>query len=894
MLQQYRVEAGRGIKGSHNGMDDMRGVFNVPNYSTDPQVREDFFGIIEDIHRRRKPYVLMENICGLPADAETRLRFDIDVQLPYDGDHPLALNLAVAHNFCATLWQVLHECTNISGASRFFIDAKGAPTPAGAGMWKHGIKIVCADIKCTHKDMLGIRQLLNERYSEWGHEEWLSGKEAQETQIIDDCIYKNNGTMLHGAVKAKQQQHGGYNTVKVMGGDDLHYFSDGDLHDFSFGELLRLKSILHHDEDTAKLEWQEGEEPVLLSRRGTKRSSSGNAVRAAAHAHYTNRLTTAEVQHIYEEAGGALQLQEIAGAQAGTMSWREVSPGTDARVCLVPDCNGAGHSDNALLIEGYSGLRYRCCSTGKSTYLTNWPSDDELLFGGDVGLAMLYAKLRGHDVKNIGGDGEKARFIVYCDKSALWKPRYNSYIRGREIPTLVTVYIDPVLDEWMPLLHKAREAAAARKEANEVDLEKDAELEELNNKVRPYTALKTELAKSSKRDAILKDIFTYVRDMEFEALLDVNKDIFSCRNGIIDLPTATLRARTREDMQTRAVNIDYNPNSPRIPEVMQILSDITLAAPDRLNRPALLERLLRLLGYTITGHVREEIIIFLLGRSARNGKGIIESLLQKILGHMFYQAPTTFLTAVKAVSAGSAAPHMMALRGARGLHLDELPAGVALDVQMIKNLTGGADISGRNLFEGQTSFSPTAVPWANTNEMPIIKAEPAILQRIEIIPCDAKFRTPGDAVFPYDPNDKTHFKKDPKLRDNLPVEAFLAVVVEGAKRWYESGLGEKPECCKLVCREFAADNDTLQNWIENECELTPRAGEDDALVACSSALIAYNIYRQAQVPPLPVIKRRELHDQMAAKGFQKQDDYRKQGSPYNLKNVYVGLRLSYE
>lgn len=257
---------------------------------------------------------------------------------------------------------------------------------------------------------------------------------------------------------------------------------------------------------------------------------------------------------------------------------------------------------------------------------------------------------------------------------------------------------------------------------------------------------------------------------------------------------------------------------------------------------------------------------------------------------MFYQAPQSFLTACKAVSAGAASSHMMALRGARVVHLDELPAGVALDAQMIKYISGGADISGRELFGTQTSFSPTAVPWANTNEMPIIKAEPAILQRIEIIPCDAKFRTPGDAKFPYDANDKTHFIKNTKLRENLPVEAFLAVVVQAAKRWYEGGLGEKPACCKLACDAFAAENDTLQSWINDECELGPREGVDPALILCSSAFSGYNNYRARQEPALPPIKKRDMHEQMAAKGFAKIDDYRKAHSQYNFKCVYAGLK----
>ena len=290
--------------------------------------------------------------------------------MPFDGDHPLALNRAVAHTFCAALWKVLRANTNIRGSSRFFIDLKGAPISVGDGKWKHGMKITCADIKCTHGAMLGVRQLMYERFAFWGHPEWLPvGTEIGPTQIIDDCIYRKNGTMLHGATKKAQRQHGGYETVAMMAGDDLSCFRNGDLADLSFSERLRFKSILHHDEATVTMVWKAGHEPIVADERASKRqrTSSARAMLDDAEAHFPNRLTTANVQRIYSEAGGLQQLQEIAGARAGTMSWRERSPGVDMRACLVPQCEGAGHSDNALLIKCPRGLMYLCCSMNERT-----------------------------------------------------------------------------------------------------------------------------------------------------------------------------------------------------------------------------------------------------------------------------------------------------------------------------------------------------------------------------------------------------------------------------------------------------------------------------------------------------------------------------------------------
>ena len=696
-MGRYR---GGGGKGTHNGMDDTCGVFTVPDYATDADVRERYFtDIIEDLHRRGAPYALMENIGYLPEDALTRLRFDIDAALPFDGDHPLALNRAVAHNFCAVLWRVLRADTNIRGSSRFFIDLKGAPTPVGDAKWKHGMEITCADIKCTHGAMRGVRQLMYQRFAAWGRPEWLpAGTEIGATQIIDDCIYKSNGTMLHGATKKAQRQHGGYETVAVMAGDDLSCFSDGDLADLSFSDRLRLKSILHHDEATVAMAWKEGMEPIMADERAAKRrrTSTARTMLADAENHFTNKLTTADVQRIYSEAGGVGQLQQIAGARAGSITWRERSPGNDSRACLVPECNGTGHSDNALLIECIRGLAYLCCSTNKRTFLKEWESDEDLLFGGDLGLAKLYARLRAHDVKNTAGDNTQAKFYVFDETTALWKERHNSFVREREIPKLIEVYIAPELAKLERELKALRAEAAAidrlcaRRKRGPTSAEKKVleSLEAAEERSQQLQSLKGYIQRSGSREGILKDIFSSVRDMEFAELLDADKDLYSCRNGVIDLRTATLRARTRADMQTQMVNLNYDPNSPRIPEAMQILTDITLA--ERLGRPDLLERLLRLMGYSITGHSSEDIIIFLMGKLGRNGKGIVETVMMEVVGHMFYQAPQTFLTACKPVSAGAASPHAHD-GAAEGAHLlrrrdpCQHPAGRAAELNGVNN-----------------------------------------------------------------------------------------------------------------------------------------------------------------------------------------------------------------
>jgi hypothetical protein len=139
-----------------------------------------------------------------------------------------------------------------------------------------------------------------------------------------------------------------------------------------------------------------------------KRKATTPALLAAAKKQATEKskqkLTFEDVLVIYREAGGNLSLQEIPGPTEGTMSWRELSPGHDSRRCLCPACDGAMHSDNALLTDTDKGLLYTCLSTRNKHFLTVVETELDLCCGGDRGLAKLVALIKQGDIYNVSGD----------------------------------------------------------------------------------------------------------------------------------------------------------------------------------------------------------------------------------------------------------------------------------------------------------------------------------------------------------------------------------------------------------------------------------------------------------------------------------------------------------
>ena len=71
---------------SHNGLLPTAGKFQLPDYSTDADVRRELFETIDAVRSAKTSFCIMENQHYLPNDFPTRYRIDLDVTLPSDND----------------------------------------------------------------------------------------------------------------------------------------------------------------------------------------------------------------------------------------------------------------------------------------------------------------------------------------------------------------------------------------------------------------------------------------------------------------------------------------------------------------------------------------------------------------------------------------------------------------------------------------------------------------------------------------------------------------------------------------------------------------------------------------------------------------------------------------
>jgi len=279
--------------------------------------------------------------------------------------------------------------------------------------------------------------------------------------------------------------------------------------------------------------------------------------------------------------------------------------------------------------------------------------------------------------------------------------------------------------------------------------------------------------------------------------LDPDPWLLNVENGTLDLRTGKLREHRRTDRITKLAPVEYDPGA---------------AAP---TWEAFLERVLpsealrrfvqKVVGYSLTGDVSEQILLFMYGVGA-NGKSTFLNTVMEMLGDYAIQSAPDLLT----VKQGAHPTELADLMGARFVASIEVEDGRRLAESLVKQMTGGDKIKARRMRQDFFQFSPTHKLFLAANHKPVVRGtDHAIWRRIKMIPFEVTI-----------PKDEQDPKLTEKLRAELP--GILAWAVRGCLDWQREGLGE-PDEVKNATASYRADMDVLAQFIDECCFVGPNA-----------------------------------------------------------------------
>lgn len=278
---------------------------------------------------------------------------------------------------------------------------------------------------------------------------------------------------------------------------------------------------------------------------------------------------------------------------------------------------------------------------------------------------------------------------------------------------------------------------------------------------------------------------------------DDDPDLLNCPNGLVNLRTGDLLPHSPDQRFTACTRAAYQPEA----DVQPWLAWLTAAAG-----PDAAAWLQLAVGYTLTGHTREEVLFYLYGPS-RSGKGVFLETLNHLLGAPLAAAvPFDLLTAPRDVDAQNF--RLAPLGAARLVIANESNPYERFNEAKLKTLTGGDSIQAA--FKGRDSFTfrPQFKIWLTSNQP--VNADPddeAVWGRLRLI------------AFPHSHLGQEDKGLKERLRTPPLLEAVLAWAVHGAVRWYRlgsAGLPELPGSARLKADQ-RSDLDHVAAWLDERC-----------------------------------------------------------------------------
>lgn len=282
---------------------------------------------------------------------------------------------------------------------------------------------------------------------------------------------------------------------------------------------------------------------------------------------------------------------------------------------------------------------------------------------------------------------------------------------------------------------------------------------------------------------------------------DTKDDLFGCENGVLDFAEECFRPYRFDDFITFSCGYDFTPQLLEFKVIdakgncrqvaaedltadfnasYTLIMDIyTKIFPDEELR----KYFFKIIATGLSGRAIEKFFVF--NGAGRNGKGMTNEFLEKVFGSYFVSvSPTIFSENQKTKSSAAANPEIAKLDKKRYIVSKEPAKDAPLHNSVIKDLTGGGNTSGRNLYSSKTNVKLCGTHVMECNDKPPFSESPkdADAERINDIFFGSKFctmteewdETTGEKnhVYPLDASLKATLK-DSNVHKNTMLNMLL-------------------------------------------------------------------------------------------------------------------------
>lgn len=215
----------------------------------------------------------------------------------------------------------------------------------------------------------------------------------------------------------------------------------------------------------------------------------------------------------------------------------------------------------------------------------------------------------------------------------------------------------------------------------------------------------------------------------------------------------------------------------------------------------------RVLAITLTGYADRALPI-LLGETGR-GKTQVVALIMSLLRTYAHSANPKLLSP----NPNEHDTIVFDLKGRRLSFIDEAPSEAKAGQERLKQLTGGGELTGRQMNQDSITFAPTHTFVLTANDEPVL-TDPAVRSRSRLIPCD------GDPEAVRQARAAIGSVTGAAWRFEAP--GVLAWLMGEAAAWLAepttAAQAAAPERIRFLAEQFGAEQDPVAVWVVEECE----------------------------------------------------------------------------
>lgn len=290
---------------------------------------------------------------------------------------------------------------------------------------------------------------------------------------------------------------------------------------------------------------------------------------------------------------------------------------------------------------------------------------------------------------------------------------------------------------------------------------------------------------------------------------DVDPYALNLINGVYHLDTMTFEPGHRaSDMMTQIANVAYDPEA-----TSPLFEDFLMSIFD--GDQEKVDFVVRWFGYSLLGANPQEKMVIAYGRTTRNGKGTLQSVISAMMGDYVGVASEKLIIKNSRVSDSTIQEYTAALTGKRFTSISEIPRNAQLESNFIRQITGndGLRICRKYKESEEISVYPHITVWTNylprTNDPMLFKSD-----RIMVLTIDHHFVDAMESKMTGKPADLDPTLKS-RVHDSKELPGVLNILLRGWQDYVARGKLDPPDCVIDATYDYMAVDDTITQYMHD-------------------------------------------------------------------------------